>query len=323
MPRNPKCFFNNTAIELCSSIQEGLPLSVAAYLNVIIEGILAAASNQFQVTICHYLFMGNHFHLIAIVHNPEDIPRFMRYLKCELAHAINRLLGRRQRSVWLSGYDSLVILESNKLLERIAYLYLNPVEASLVDKASEYPGVSSYQALLNGGMTKICKKISRDSIPALPPRALSLDEQKELAKVLLESDGREYPLIVTPWALLQCFNSNASSESYTEELLKIIKDKEHGYRMNRKRQVIGAHALKLQPPSKIYKSERKGLKVICLASDVPLRRSFISWFKDHAQLARSAFSAWKNGDFSVKPPPGFFAPGGLLLASALLPFRLV
>ncbi|MBL7662992.1 hypothetical protein JNK13_09605 [bacterium] len=59
-----------------------------------------------------------------------------------------------------------------------------------------------------------------------------------------------------------------------------------------------------------------------MSCDVELRKTFISWFKEQVNLARNAFSAWKSGNFQLKPPPGFFAPGGSLLASALLPLAL-
>ncbi|MBL7662913.1 transposase [bacterium] len=324
MPKNPKCFFNNTVIELCSSIQEGLPLATTAYLAVIIEGILAAAAKQCPVTICHYMFMGNHFHLIAIVNNPEDVPRFMRYIKCELSHAINRLLGRSQRNVWVSDYDSIVILDLRKALERIAYLYLNPVSADLVEKVSEYPGVSSYQALLKGQMTKSCKNVSRDAILPLPEAEMSLAAQADFADSLLKGKGKKYSLTVSPWAFLACFKraDNTSVKHFKEELLKTISDREHGQKIRRKRPVLGAHALKLRSIKTSYSSKRSGLKMFCISSNAELRTAFITWFKDRVVFAREAFLAWKFGNFQLRPPPGFFSPGGSLLASALLPFQI-
>ena len=45
---------------------------------------------------------------------------FMERFKCETAHAVNRLLGRRQVTVWCKGYDSPVILTLDDLVEKLA-----------------------------------------------------------------------------------------------------------------------------------------------------------------------------------------------------------
>ncbi|MBL7662093.1 transposase [bacterium] len=321
MPRNPKCFFNNTVLEITSSVQEGLPITVAAYMAVIIEGILAAASVKYSTTICHYIFMGNHFHMIIVVNNPADVPNFMRYIKGELGHAINNLLGNEQKSVWVSGYDSVVLLDPAKVLDRIAYFYLNPVRANLVEKCSEYPGVSSYRSLSSGVMHKTCKKISRDAIPTLPMSDLSFVEQGDLADKLLTGKGLNYTLSIFPWAFLKCFESTAKTDYrlYLKELLSTIQDRERGYSLNRKSPVVGVHALRLEIPRRRYESKRCGVKMICMTHDLEIRKNFISWFKIQAESARKTFAAWKVGDLHLKPPPGFFAPGGILLASALLP----
>ena len=324
MPRNPKCFFNNSVLEISSSIQEGLPFVATPYFAVIIEGILASASTQYPITICHYIFMGNHFHLICIVHNPEDVPKFMRYLKCELGHAINRLCGRSQRSVWVSGYDSVIALDPAKVMDRIAYLYLNPVTADLVDKISEYPGVSSYRALLEGNISKTCKKISRDQIFKLPDADMSIEEQELLARKLEAGKGINYKLKIQPWAFLKCFKQcvELQSELYKKELLNTIADREHGQRLRRTRRVIGPHALRIRSFSLPYTSKRSGFKTFCMSSDIELRKAFTGWFKGQIDLARKAFAMWKIGALHFRPPPGFFTPGGHLLASALLPLPI-
>ena len=51
MARNPKCYVNNTAIYVTTSVQEGLPLVATSYMTLIIEGLLATAQNKYPVTI--------------------------------------------------------------------------------------------------------------------------------------------------------------------------------------------------------------------------------------------------------------------------------
>ena len=70
-------------------------------MNLLIEGILAKASNDYEIEVNHSIFMANHFHIIVTVINPDDVKEFFRYVKGEIAHVVNRLLGRRKSSLRL------------------------------------------------------------------------------------------------------------------------------------------------------------------------------------------------------------------------------
>ncbi len=80
MSRNPKLFLNKQTYELCFRTEEGLPLVAAPYMKRLLLGYLAAAQTLYPITICHCVFMANHVHLIVVVDNPENVPRFCEYL---------------------------------------------------------------------------------------------------------------------------------------------------------------------------------------------------------------------------------------------------
>jgi REP element-mobilizing transposase RayT len=322
MGRNPKCYIHNTPVYITTSVQEGLPLVATTYMNLIVEGILAAAQTKYPVTFCGYCVMANHIHILLVVQNPNDVYKFLGYLKCELAHAINRLLGRNQRSVWVEGYDSPTILTPMTVWEKLRYIHLNPVKANLVERCGEFPGVSSYEALLAGGMTKKCRRVARDSITALPKRKLSQDEQEQLTEILREAPGANYELEVEPWAFLKCFEEekNLDHFSYLERFLKELTDEEKHYARIRTKPVIGAHALSLEDPRTPYSSNRSGKKMICLSEDINLRKRFIGWFKDQCEIARQVYLDFRDRNIPLSPPPGFFRPGGTLCANLLAPF---
>ncbi len=48
----------------------------------------------------------------------------MERFKCETGHAVNRLLGRRQVTVWCQGYDSPAILALDDLVEKMEIKHL-------------------------------------------------------------------------------------------------------------------------------------------------------------------------------------------------------
>lgn len=105
MPENRKYFVNRSVHLVTSRTEEGLPIVASFLLNFIIWGILARARGKFRVRICHFVFLANHFHMLIVVDNPEHVPAFVGYVKCEIAHAINRLLGRRRKTIWMECFQ--------------------------------------------------------------------------------------------------------------------------------------------------------------------------------------------------------------------------
>jgi REP element-mobilizing transposase RayT len=71
---------------------------------------LAVAQNLHPVKVIGFVVMGNHIHIVTLVEDPTTVESFMERFKCETVHAVNRLLGRRQVTVWCEGYDSPAIL---------------------------------------------------------------------------------------------------------------------------------------------------------------------------------------------------------------------
>jgi len=318
VPENPKLFINNVPVEICTSVQLGLPFVHTLYMELLLKGILAAAQALFPITICHLVIMANHIHILIVVRNPQDVPRFMDYFKSETAHALNRLMGTTGQSFWVSGYDSPPIISANKFLERMEYLYLNPVEASLVPSISKYRGINSYKALLNGGSVESYKKLSRTEFSQLPYGKLSEIYKAELAQSFLEAKGETNELKIEPWAWLSCYDESKewNLEKVKERFLARLDEAEN--KIARKNpQILKPERLEdIRAP---YRSKRRGKKSICL-SDCPKQRStMIAQFKQLVKLARTSYQLRKQGVHNALPPPGFFLPGGALLANMVLP----
>ena len=213
-------------------------------MNLIIDGILAKATNDYEIDVNHAIFMANHFHIIVTVVNPGDVKEFFRYLKGEIAHAVNRLLGRRKRTVWVDGYDSPLVLDEDKLKYLISYLYLNPLRANLVNTISEYPGVSSWKMLKAKQSHKDCTKVPRDKITKLHNPALSVSEQKDLVS-RYKVEGKNYRLEYKP---LSCFYAiNPETKVTLDSLIRYIESEERSFLNTRvKTEVVGITKLRRQ-----------------------------------------------------------------------------
>ncbi len=308
-------YFPHNSIIFCSSrIEEGLPLVCTHNMNFIINGILAKASSMYEVEISHYIFMGNHFHMILRVINPEHVQAFFRYLKTEIAHAVNRMLGRRKRTVWVDRYDSPIILDTDKLKEMLMYLYLNPTKANLVESIDEYPGVSSWRMFKYKIRFERHKKLARNRIKKLPSAALTVSEQKDLVEKF-KAHGREYELKLEP---LKCFEVlGLNQQDFHQTVIKQIHEEELKLKKERKFEPLGITNLRRQSMLKEHTPQKHTPKMICLSKDKELRKSLIENFKYLCYLASKVYNQWKLGEVTQKIPPGLYPPRMPSLVSAL------
>ena len=322
MAKNPKYYINNTVHFVTSRTEEGLPLVPTHVMNLLIEGILAKATEMYRVKLCDYLFMANHFHMLIVVEDPQHVSAFVGYVKGEIAHAVNKMLGRIRKTIWLEGYDSPIILTPEDVIRYIKYLYLNPIKAKLVESIDEYPGVSSWKMFSNNIHTKKCIKISRDKILPIPHPALSVVEQRELCDHYKAQNSSKVVLKVEPLAWVQCFPGyNVDKEELKERIIKLIHEEEKAYQMKRvslKETVLGATTLRRQSMLKEHHSKKFSKRMICISSCKDLRHRFIAHFKELCAIARQVYQTWKTGDLRPKIPPGFFPPKIPILYSALL-----
>ena len=313
MPKNRK-YYPNKSVLLCTTRTEtGLPLVPSLNMNFIIWGILARARERYDISVCHFIFLGNHFHMIIVVRNPNDVSNFIGYVKAETAHAINRLLARPQRTVWQDGYDSPILLTPRDVMKYIRYIYLNPARANLTESIDDYPGVSSWELHKKGIYTRVCKRLSRDSINPLWNPALSIAEQRRLVDTYQSQAGTEHEFVLEADAWMECFPEleGVSASEINRELLKEIASEEKllsKERREAKQSVIGATTLRRQSMTKEHEPKKRSRRMICICHDRTLRRACIEFFKRLCEEAREVYEAWKRGELLKRVPAGMFAP---------------
>lgn len=314
MPNNPKCFIHGTVIEVTFRTEEGLPLVPTDYMRLILLGIITRAQSLFPVTICHFVVMSNHIHMILVVQDPAAVKDFVGAVKRESAHAVNHLLGRRKHTIWCDGYDSAVILDPEKVVERIVYIYTNPQKANLEETIDRYPNLTTWDAFLKGGLEQTVRRIPRCCIPKLPKTTLSAYEQKRFSAKLLDRSMSGGVLLIEPDAWLDCFaeTRDADPTRYKQEIVAKIRAEERRLAQARTQPVLGAITLRTQTIDVPFIPKKYGLRMVCLSTLKELRIAFLSWFKKQCSDAADAALRWKNGEALAMPPPGFFLPGGFL-----------
>ena len=287
-------------------------------IELILRCCLAKAQRLHKVETSHLVVEPTHIHFIARVSNPDDIKGFMERFKTESSHAINRLLGRRKRTIWCAGYDSPVLLTPEDVVNKIVYCYLNPSRDGLADSIDTYLGFSSWKAFLSGQTSFTAKDIARSDIE--PLGAMNLQAYLAAAEALAK-DKPQILFTISPNAWMQCFNITTPEEIkyWNQKIIEAVRSAEKEYREQRAAQgraVIAKEAQLNQRIGAPYTPERTGKRMYCISSDVPLRKQFIQMVKELVAQAADVLKEWRKGNF-VPYPPGLYPPSFPKLANIL------
>ena len=249
------------------------------------------------------------------------MPAFIGYVKQESAHAVNRLLKRRKKTVWAEGYDSPPVLDLARFVESFVYCLLNPMKDNLVSNMELFKGVSSYKYFMRKELTRECLVISRDSIPGLTnPHSPEL-ENYSVMKVLKERNKEKITLKFDFYSWKNAFEETKglTDEEAYNLLLNAVREKEKQISEELGIKAGTFKASKVHSMLKVYTPKKYGKKMICLAKDIKKRIAYIRWFRVISERAKDVYRRWKKGDFSIPFPAGMFAPCQPRLANLYSP----
>jgi putative transposase len=100
--------------------------------------LLMENARKFGVAIHAYVLMDNHFHLLATPQTADGLPQMMQAVGRRYVRYFNDSQNR-SGTLWEGRYKSTVIETERYLLACMVYIDLNPVRASMVEQAREYP----------------------------------------------------------------------------------------------------------------------------------------------------------------------------------------
>lgn len=312
----------NGSVLFCTlSVEEGLLLLANPLCKAIIKSCLARAMKLHPVKISHFVVEATHLHLLLTVINPDDVDAFMRCFKTESAHMLNRLLGRKKRTVWCEGYDSPIVLTPKRALIAIAYLYANPAKDNLETSIDQYPGFSSWKMFQSGILTKRWKRFRRNHFSPLPKDAQNLRGYSKRAADLLERSTEYESFTLEPNAWLEAFGYSSPEEQQriNERLvrrIRLLERRAAERRQREKKSVLGRDRLRKQVFDLFYRPQRRGRRMWCLSEKRQVRVAFIESFKVLMDTARAVRDRWRMGDKTVPYPPGLFPPSMPKLANA-------
>ncbi|HVV16449.1 MAG TPA: hypothetical protein VHH90_04530 [Polyangia bacterium] len=109
---------------------------------------LGEAAARFRIQVLFTVAMSNHHHT-GIYDREGNYPAFLEHFHKLFAKCQNALRGRWE-NFWSSEQTSVVrLVDPDDAVDKMTYALTNPVKDGLVDRAHEWPGVTSLEAVLH------------------------------------------------------------------------------------------------------------------------------------------------------------------------------
>ncbi len=308
MPRLRKIILNNQIHFVTLSVEEGIMLPANPLVKFLLKSALIRAFKHHPLEINHFIVNGTHIHMIVRIENPLDLPKFMERFKTESAHYLNRILGRKKRTVWCERYDSPVLLTREDVINKIAYLYTNPVKDGLIESINKYPGLSTWEYYKANTFKMKCNYIRRDSLFEIPQDKGHLFFEK-MRKLLVKDNPAKGNFEFNPNAWMKSFKIKDPAE--INKINKTIHEKIKEIQSaiyQEKTDFMGRAKLENQGIDLKYKPNRTGRKMWCITGNRELRKQFINYAKNLCEYANEVYQSILGGDFTEVYPAGLFPP---------------
>ena len=247
---------------------------------------VALAAERHGILVHAITCMSNHWH--AVVTDPHGrIPEFCRDVHSLTARAMNAHLGRWE-ALWSSQRLSLVeLVDAPDVWDKLVYTLTNPVEAGLVSRSAEWPGLRPRPV-----------DFVRDAGVFRRPRT------KFFRSSQLPKEVRFRPAVPP---LLESLDAR----SFAQELQERVAAREASIRERMEtagRRFMGPHDVKRQrrdPRPKTHEL-RRGRHPAVASRDRERRRGALERLRRFRDAYRAAFERWRQRTGPVRFPEGTY-----------------
>jgi hypothetical protein len=324
MSRENRYYEPRQVYEIVSRTKAHQPFPPTELSNEILAGILGRALGALRIILCHFVFMANHDHHLALSEDGEGLSNFYRDIKKHMTDAVKVLASLEQLNMWQDRSNVMHIPLLRDILRKILYIYANPVVAGLVDSIDDYPGLNSWKAFLECApridacvrvRARYYRKQALEKLPALPEDGvLSAAEDLQRVEQLrgLKKAVEPAEVVVYPFAWLALFNITEPEQiqRIRDTIVRLVRRKEARLREQRARsgqRVMGAERLKRAQymGEMIPKKHHRQVSVSC--SDRVLRVKLIDFRKRLQEECKVLYRRARKGEV-VLWPDGVFIP---------------
>ena len=245
-----------------------------------------------EVEIHSLCVMSNHYHAV-VTDVKGKLPVFTETFNKFIAKALNHL-QKRQENFWAgsSQVGHIFIGDKPAMLKQMAYVVCNPVEAGLIEKSSEWPGINLWKP----GLRKVQRPgfyfRTKEQGGSLPKRAKLI--------------------ITTPDSMLECDHQDASLEL----LRPFIKGEESAIRAKRKesgKAYLGAATCKATPifdspntPPKVNTDEDGNINPKVSCGSKAIKKKLLTIIEIFVNEYKDCLKSLKKGVKDIVFPTGTY-----------------
>lgn len=320
MPARRRRFVAGKLYELEIRTRQGLPFPCLLLIRLLLASAMARTQRDCKVTICHFLWMQNHLHLLFIAKDAAACAQFYSELMKKVTDYLKCLLGASSLELWEKGGAVVSeVLDLNAAIGRVAYLYANPSKADLETTVSKYPGFSSWKAFTSDPGAECHLEevpwVRLPAVSALPSLRLDERQDKFITEKLKKSASLTHSLTLYPNAMYKVFGvtDKADIERLNESIMAEVAHRETHYEELRRaegKRVKGANALRREPIMKAHEPKKKASdrKILFHTTVREFALAFLDELRVFCEQCRYAYEAWRAGEYLVEWPPGAFRP---------------
>ena len=119
--------------------------------NEIVVGVIGRALEVSPLELCSAAWTANHHHLLVVVHDQQQLSRFMHHLAGNISKEIGGRLRGWRGAFWERRYDGIVVSgEPEAQWRRLKYHLSHGVKEGLVESPLRWPGVHAAKSLVYG-----------------------------------------------------------------------------------------------------------------------------------------------------------------------------
>lgn len=279
------------------TLQGRLLLRPSPELRVITLGILARAKRLYGVKLHSFVFLSNHFHILASVQDAQQLSSFMCYVNSNLAREAGRLYQWKEK-FWGRRYQGIVVSnEEEAQIDRLMYILSHGVKEGLVERPQDWPGAHSVNALLTGE----------------PLEGLWFDRTQEYAARHRgdDFDRLAYATVeILTLDPLPCWNG-LPDDLYRQRIASLLAQIEEQARATQERkgrEPLGQAAILSQDPHSQPIRSKKSPAPRFHAFRKTVRQELSEAYSWFLAVFRNASEKLRSGDLIAKFPSGSFPP---------------
>ncbi|QRN96656.1 hypothetical protein JRI60_48025 [Archangium violaceum] len=278
--------------------QGRLLLRPGAEMNEVVGGVLARAVRQSAgcVRLHAFTFASNHFHLLVWARGAA-LASFMQYLRANLSRKVGQLVDWNG-GFWERRYSAEPVLDDEALVGRLRYVLAHGVKEGLVEKCTEWPGLTCLPQLLGPARrlfrwfnwTKRWSKRGSEDMTAGEGR-------------FAEEWAEPVELEVAP---LPCWKGLGEEERQraVRNLLEEVEAEARG----RGTPALGERAVRAQHPHTRPEHLKRSPRPVGHASTRQALKELREQYRAFVAVFREAAERWRRGDFSARFPLFSFPP---------------